>query len=172
MSDFKVVRTSSQPPKTWSFKDKRTLADVPMETYKVMVEGEEDAIDVNRKPGNPPQVGDILSGTLEVTDFGKRFKAAPKTGFTNFAPKDQAEIKAEWAIGQAVTLEKGPDGKYTLKSIELTADALFAMVDRVKLSGAAPAKPTLAEVRDDISKTFNNGEPLPDEPINLDEIGF
>lgn len=182
MTDFKIVRIGNQPPSSWSFKDKRTQADIPMETYKVMVDGEEDPIDVSRKPGNPPHVGDILSGTLETTDFGKKFKAAPRAGFTNFTPKDQAEIKAEWAIGQAAMLEKKPDGKYMLTNIEMTATSLFAMVDRIKVattntdkSTSEPAKPdagSAKEVRDNISKTFNNGEPLPDEPINLDEIDF
>jgi hypothetical protein len=185
MADFKIVRIGSQPPRTWSFKDKKTGVDVQMETYKVMLEGEEESVDVNRKPGNAPEVGNILSGTLETTDFGKKFKPAPKAGFANFTPKDQEAIRAQWAIGQAVSLEKKADGTYELKTIELTAGNLFAMVERVKNGGITAEKPRTEdtvsktgydkakEARDNLSQTFNNGEPLPDdEPINLNDIDF
>lgn len=47
------------------------------ETYKygVLFDGEIDAVEVNQKPETPaPKAGDKLSGTIEVTQYGRRFK--------------------------------------------------------------------------------------------------
>src|SRR5881396_458783 len=101
MAEFKIAKVSTAAPREWSFKDRRTGSDVPMETYKVMLEGEDDPVDINRKPGNAPAAGELLTGTIEDSDFGKKFKPERKPFTPGGAPKDTAEIKAEWAIGQA-----------------------------------------------------------------------
>lgn len=180
MADFTIARVSSQPPREWSFTDKKTGNPVPMETYKVMFEKEEEPVDVNRKPGNPPQVGETLAGTIEDTDFGRRFKADPKPftkgPFGGF--KDQGEIKAQWAIGQAVAIAIATNTTESLGilAIENRAKELFSMVERVKTvqptppqTGFEKAKATAAQLNKPGLDTVNFDV---DEPINLDDIPF
>lgn len=175
--EYTIQRVSEREPRAWNFeKDGNTVF---METYKVMLQGIEGPIDVNKKAGNAPKVGDVLYGSITQDEYGQKFKAAKKP-FTpgQAAPRDQSIIKAQWAIGQAVAL-----GHKELKDIELAASALFLMADRVK-----EAKPTEKSGYDQFKET---GEKLAakqssptsgtdvfdldkamDEPINLDEIPF
>lgn len=62
-----------------------------------------------------------------------------QSGGSGYTPRDDSHIKAQWAIGQAVsTLAK--DGELDLELTEALAKDLFAMVDRVK-SGDAITSP-------------------------------
>lgn len=176
MAEFKIAKVSSAEPRSWSFTDKRTGDKVQMETYKIMLEGVDEPVEINRKPGNIPSVGDVLTGTIEESDFGRRFKADPKPR-PAFPQKDTNEIKAEWAIGQAVALNGvGPEND--LERIELVALRLFHMVGRIKTSSAPPsgydraratagtlAKSAATQKVDDI---FD----ITDEPVNLEDIPF
>ena len=50
-----------------------------MITYYVKFEGSDDAVQVNRKDTSPkPSVGDNLDGTIEESEYGLKFKAAPR----------------------------------------------------------------------------------------------
>ena len=50
-----------------------------MVTYYVKFEGSDDAVQVNRKDTSPkPSVGDNLDGTIEESEYGLKFKAAPR----------------------------------------------------------------------------------------------
>lgn len=154
MPEYKITRISNKPPRDWSFKDKKTGADVAMQTHKVIVEGEDDPIDLNRKPGNPPTVGEVLSGTIEETDFGKKFKPerkpyTPGAGFV----KDTSEIRAQMAIKAAVQFYQGRED-VTVLMVEEMANELYAMVDRIK-AAPSPAKPKLSD------DTFADGTPVP-----------
>lgn len=73
--EYKITRVSGKPPKSWSFPDKKTGGTVSMETYKVMLEGIDEPAEINKKAGNVPKEGEVLYGTVETTDYGKRFKA-------------------------------------------------------------------------------------------------
>jgi hypothetical protein len=55
----------------------------------------------------------------------------------NYQPKDEAAIKAMWAIGQAVSALKVPDAALDPQDVQAYATTLFAMVDKVKASGNA-----------------------------------
>jgi hypothetical protein len=71
--EHKIAVLGSLPPKEWESKYGT------MVTYKVKFEGSDDIVDVNRKQTSPaPKVGEVLTGAIESTDFGKKFKAAPK----------------------------------------------------------------------------------------------
>lgn len=167
MVEYKITQISQKPPRTWSFKDKRTGADISMETYKVLLEGYDEAVDLNRKSGNPPKVAEMLTGTLENSDFGKRFKAERKPG-TAFTPKDQATIKAQWAIGQAISLfTTGKD--VDMSNIEENATGFFLMVDRVKESKSANTTPTFSD-GSPVSEPV--GEIAGDETIKIEDIPF
>lgn len=104
----------------------------------------------------PPNSGDKKYGQIEEyqTKTGKtriKFKRVdkPQEGFGTsgskpaYQPRDDAAIKAQWAIGQAVSMaiihkpENMRDEK-VLNAIEDVASQLYAMVDRVKVSGNVP----------------------------------
>lgn len=178
MAEYTITKVSGQPPRVWSFTDKRTGANVPMETYKVMIEGEDEPIDINRKPGNPPRDGEVLVGTLEDSDFGKKFKSERKP-FTPGAGgfRDQPDIKAQWAIRQAVAIELS-DKPVDMASVEVNARELFEMTERVKTppptQGYEKAKAVATAIKQNIPtpNTFSNGEPVPDSGTDLGEIPF
>lgn len=139
MAEYVVEQVSAKDPKEWSFTDKKTGNQIAMKTYKVMVAHEEEPIDVNRKADSAkPVAGDVLDGTIEDTDFGKRFKATPKPfnggAGTSYTPRDDAAIQAQWSIGQAVTvlISAGTGLATNMDMIESTAKDFFAMIDRVK----------------------------------------
>lgn len=145
-----------------------------MEAYRVMLEGERNAVEINRKAGNKPQVGDVLTGTIEDSEYGYRFKAAPKP-FTPSQGKDNSEIKAEWAIGQAIAWL---DDKADFSDVEPLARDLFNMVERVKtgeLSGFSKAKAVAASLGNKAENIEDEAE-YPalgeEQPINLDDIPF
>lgn len=172
MPEYKISKVSAGPPKAWSFKDKKTGNDIPMETYKVMLEGIDEPVDLSRKPGNLPKVDELLLGTIEPTDFGQRFKAErkPYTPGAGFSPKDQDGIRAQWAIGQAqewakAAQESGDNGIMANwnERVEYQAKELFHMVSRVKTS-----KLTAQAV-------FADGTPVPtsdDGMIDISDIPF
>lgn len=129
--DLKIKALSQNPPREWQSKFGTML------TYKVKFEGSDDIVDVNRKPGNEPKVGDVLQGTIEDSDFGKKLKPAPKQfggGGKSFQPRDDAAIRAQWAVNAA--LQRAAMSKEPMSiDIESTAKEFFAMVDRIKASG-------------------------------------
>lgn len=73
----------------------------------------------------------------------------------------QAEIKAEWSIGQAIQYTAGKD--VSLDTIEDIAADLFAMVERIK------AGRVVSDTEKDEDEVFDPDET---ETINLDEIPF
>lgn len=109
MSEYRIVQVSSKPPKTWTGKFG------PMETYKIMVDGETEAVEINKKPGNVPKVGDVLYGTLDETEFGIKFKADPNArpgvaasgGYRGKSPEEQDAIMRMNALTNAVTYCSG-----------------------------------------------------------------
>ena len=140
MADYTISAVSSQAPEAWSFTDQRTGSQVAMETYKVKFGGMDDAIAVTRKPGNTPKVGELLSGRIEDFRGNKQFKADRKP-FTSGQSKDSNEIKAQFAIKAAIaylTALHSPE-TITITDVEPLAKDFFAMVERVKNSGAVTA---------------------------------
>lgn len=182
MREYTVTKVSSQGPRTWESKFG------PMETYRVMLEDTNEPIEINRKPGNDPKVGDKLFGTIETSDYrgvtSYKFKGAPRTNQptkeTPYYSKDTNEIKAEWAIGQAVAwLGRTQTESAMITDIETLARQLFQMVGRIKSSddsaGYEKAKAIAGQIKnkDIVNQTFADGTPLPeDERINLDDIPF
>jgi hypothetical protein len=70
-------------------------------------------------------------------EYWRTSKSAQKPATQGYKGKDEDAIKAMWAIGQAVQLELvtpkiNPNGGPEASNIEVWADKLFAMVDRVK----------------------------------------
>lgn len=128
-----------------------------MIAYKLKLEGVNDIVEMSRKADSPaPKAGDELIGTIEKTQYGHKFKAErPQNSFKS-QPKDEAGIKAMWAIGQAVQLHSAVtrNGGEEAQGIEATAKELFAMVDRVKGSTVV-TEPKVQDVVADIPETVD-----------------
>lgn len=174
MADYTITRVSSKQPRSWSFVDKKTGANILMETYNVMVDGENEAVQVNRKPGDVPTVGEVLTGTLERTDYGNRFKkeSKPYTPAKGYQPKDEAAIKGMWAISQAIAYLGEFESGSQITDIEPVAVDLFNMVDRVKtgqLSGYAKAAGVAQQLKTKTTVKEAFGQT---EEIDVNDIPF
>lgn len=72
MKDYKITKVS-ETVKEWQ------SSFGPMVTYKVMVEGEADPVDINQKPETPaPAAGQEVYGSIEVSQYGKKLKKEKK----------------------------------------------------------------------------------------------
>lgn len=183
--EYTIQQVSERPPRAWSFTNKQTNQEVKLEAYKVMLSGVPDVVEVNKPAGTKPQVGDVLTGTLEDSDFGKKFKAEKKQftgGRGNYQPRDDASIKAQFAIKTAVQaygkldIQAGVINPRQLDDIEALANELYVMVDRVKNYKTDSQEP-LPDRPGDIQANGGFGQDqvvadFPDEPINLDDIPF
>lgn len=137
---YTVTEVSSKPPTTWEGRYGQ------METYKVKLEGVDEPVEVNRKPGNVPKPAEALYGEIKSTEYGYKFspEKKPWNGLSGGGQKytrDDSAIRAQWAIGQSVVLYNANNedslGPH-MNVIEAQAKELYAMVDRVK--GETPVK--------------------------------
>lgn len=126
---YKIVAVKSQA-KDWDSKYG------PMKTYLVQFEGNGEPVQINKKADSPvPQVGEEVYGTIQETEYGQKFKSEKQfNGGFKGQPKDEAAIKAMWAIGQAVSTVQNFDdpARDVIGLVENRAKDFFAMVDRVK----------------------------------------
>lgn len=155
MAELKIAVVSAQPPREWQ--GSTSL----MKTYKVKFEGDDRVVEVN-KPGNeqPPQMGDVLYGEIEVDDkFGPRFKKAKQQFNRTGKPfvRDDKEIRAQMAVKTAATVVATND---TAQITEL-AKFLYRLVDDLKGGSDANA----------VSSVMGLGDEL-DKPIDLSSIPF
>lgn len=60
-------------------------------------------------------------------------------GGSSYTPRDDSHIKAQWAIGQAVSVLSKDEGELDLEAVEPLADDFYDMVERVKNHHAKPA---------------------------------
>lgn len=178
MHEYKIIKVSEQEPRTWDGEHGTVYY------IRVMLEGHDRPVEIGKKSPDALKVGDTVYGTIKPTDYpSDSFKAAQKPfgggGGKTYQPRDDNAIRAQWAIGQAVShynsiavaaVKGGADAKAFLDGIEETAKELYQMVDRVKAS--EPEKPegkrdwsSLGQKKDE-----PNGEV--DEPIDLSDIPF
>lgn len=134
-----------------------------MVDYKIKLEGLGEIVTLTRKQGSkPPEVGEELDGTIDMSgSYGPKLKVdfaaaraaqGASNGFKG-QPRDDDAIRAQWAIGQAVSVH-GDD----LDKVEPLAGQFFAMVSRVKHSDDAIGQ---------IDTVFND---VPPEDVNLDDL--
>lgn len=111
-------------------------------SYLVQLEGNGEPVQINKKAeSEAPQVGDKVFGKIEEVEFGDRtlqkFKAGKKP-YGGGYQRDDSAIRAQWAIGQAVssTSVQTFEGKldFYYEALESKAKKFYAMVDRVKAS--------------------------------------
>lgn len=188
MAEYKVARVSDEEPREHFNEQYKTT------TYyiKVMLEGHARPVTIGKKSRDALKIGDTVNGTILPTEydtdnFKSEFNKAGSPGQA-FTPKDTAEIKAQWAIGQAVAteynlygieFEKTGKASFGVDSIESRARQYFAMVDRVKdnnlvsrsvgtpvVSGYAQAKEAADKLRQTTTaatpghETFADGSPV------------
>lgn len=72
------------------------------------IDGELDTVEFTTKPQYAPKVGDTLEGTVEDTDYGKKFKKAMAPGGFNRGggrtPEEQDAIMRQHAVTDAISL--------------------------------------------------------------------
>jgi hypothetical protein len=134
----------------------------------------------------PPAVGAKKYGSIEEynTKAGKtrvKYVSAqrPKEGFTpsaggkTYQPRDDMAIRAQWAIGQAVSVynasaSKDPNMDMT-GYIESLAKKFYAMVDRVKGSSPAVTKEENWTPSSEEMAALDAQAPMPDNFLKYDD---
>lgn len=193
----KTIKVTSVDENTWSPPDK------PSKVYwTIGIDGfsAEPVKWVQDKERNSPApvVGESQEGKVYKGDKGYTFyPTTPRKSYgggkNNYNdPDKQNQIKAQWAIGQAVQILKpsSPESVLNLDHLETMAKSLFNMVDRVKGSVVTDTKKqdwVKPETRErlkqakevaDEARVQNALSPEEEslldseEPINLDDIPF
>ena len=175
---FKVTAVSPKQ-KTWEGKYG------PMVDHYVKLEGQDAPVVVTKKPDSrPPQVGDELYGTLDMSGkFGPKFKSESRPfgggGGTSYSggggskpayqPKDEASIHAQFAIREANL--QVVHGLIKPEDLEAAAKEFFAMIERVKGGEPLAEEPAKAEPSGDdkidmgeIDKIFG-GDTIPEDEV-------
>lgn len=119
------------------------------QTYALALEGISEPVKLNKKVPvkDEPAKGGTLYGTieekstrngstyrqlkLERPDTGSYSGGAHGSGKRDYQPRDDAAIRAQWAIGQAIQF-LAPIDHIQNEQIEEQAKIFYAMVDRVK----------------------------------------
>lgn len=170
----KVGTTGTNAPKPWN-----SASGGPMMSYKVIFQGDPKTIvELSQKASSPaPKKGDVLEGHIDMSgQYGPKFKKeyANRGGG---APKDEAAIRAQFAIKAAIQLYAALPEKARAEVqdsqlwVEARAKEMYAMVDAVK--GAAtpasdPAKKEMDDFTQSLADTFGEGI----EDITDEEGGF
>lgn len=168
MAEYRITRVSQDVPREWGQGDKKTYY------IKVMLDGHSKPVSIGKNSPTALKVGDTVTGRIVETQYAEDKWEHERKAFTGGGfkadPDKQAQIKAQWAIGQAKdwvlhTTQEVAD-------IEPQAKQFFAMVDRVKngttTGTTAPELQTTATTKKpDVVVTD-----IPDDPINLDDIPF
>ena len=172
MAEYRITRVSQDVPREWGQGEKKTYY------IKVMLDGHSKPVSIGKNSPTALKVGDTVTGRIVETQYTEDKWEHERKAFTGGGfkadPDKQAQIKAQWAIGQAVQLHIAvtANGGEEAQGIEATAKELFAMVDRVK-NGT-----TTATTAPELQTTATTKKPdvvvtdIPDDPINLDSIPF
>ena len=150
MQDYKISAAVKRDP--WSNDYGK------FQTYAVQFEGSDTWVQWNKKfkgdeEPTPPKHGDEVYGEISNGKFkiGKKdggfAPSASKSSFKGsekkeWIPRDDDRIVAQWAIGQAMTNQK--QGHIDFETVEMDAQRLYAMVDRVK--GGEKSEPVKEEL--------------------------
>jgi hypothetical protein len=152
-----------------------------MKKYTVQFEGSDDWVELSQKPTTPaPTVGQELDGTIEDTQYGKKFKKAYGAG-GGFAggkaqdPATRGSIERQSALKASVEAvsdyyEIVPDPeltleKYVTKIVNVTN--VFAKAIAGADAGPAPAQPSAIP-----TPAQEPDEKPAEDQINLDDIPF
>lgn len=157
MSQSYKIKAVKAEPKEWPSQYG------PMLTYTVLFEDRETPVEINKKPDSPaPKVGDIVEGDINRTEYGDKFKAAPKAfgggggGAKSFSkPQDQYTMFLSYAKDVAVAM---------LDKTGKLDEAAYGVV----LAAVNDGGKTLYEARPDGSVDVKKEEPAEDPFKKLD----
>jgi hypothetical protein len=155
--------------------------------YTIQFEGESEAVELSQKPESPaPKVGDQLEGTIEDTQYGRKFRKERKEGGQvggyKSNPETQKQIIRQNALTNAVAYciaKSQADKKYELSGKHVIQVATYF----AKYSFGSVTVVTENEKPEE-PKDEPQDTPLPPEPeetdethdteddINLEEIPF
>lgn len=164
--EYTIEKVSENKPREWT-------GDYGTTYYiKVMLKGHQKPVEIGKKSPDALKVGDTVFGEIQAKDFdtdGFKHERKPMGGGSfQSRPDHHEEIKAQWAIGQAINFlttipgeQKNP--KDPQLDIETWAKNFYAMVERVKTGLPTPKA---ADVESDVTDADL------EEPINLDGIPF
>ena len=131
-------------------------------------------VELSQKAETPaPKKGDTLDGTIDVSgQYGPKFKKDFSGGSrSGGSPRDDAAIRAQFAIKTAVSLYGGLDADVKAKItdgtawVEAQAAKFYAMVDRIKAAPASTPPPdTMKQISDDLHQSLTDtfGEDIED----------
>lgn len=132
MREWKVIKVSQDEPRKW---------DGPNGTVyyiKVRLEGHDKPVSIGKKSPDAIKEGDTVFGEVQATEYEQdKFKAGQKPFGGARQSRDDSARRAQWAIGQAIQVHlsnPAHDNTIDMPGIEKFAEALVAMVDRVKES--------------------------------------
>ena len=106
MRDYKVVKVS-ETVREWVNKHTNS----PMVTYKLMVEGESEPVELNQLPDTPaPTVGQEIYGELKTTQYGKQLKkvnkdfdAVPKSTQVTSSSLEPVSVSTNYSRDDSIT---------------------------------------------------------------------
>lgn len=108
----------------------------PLKVYSVQFEGAEDWVEINQKPESPaPTAGDNLDGTIESTQYGKRFKKAQVAG--GFTGGRQTDPETRGSIERQTALKEAREAVY---NFQVLADGKPSDLDAYIVEIIATAK--------------------------------
>lgn len=158
-----------------------------MKSYKVMLENETDPVEISQKASTPaPEAGQELSGSIQTTDYGKKFKKEfANGGFTGGSggnktesPEKQDSIMKMNALNNAVNIGSNHKWEGT-STILATADEFLDWLRSGKSTETPVGKPVDKELQTGYEKAKANWgkeeppiESFDADEINLDEIPF
>lgn len=130
--------------------------------YTIQLEGESDAVELSQKPDSPePKTGDVLEGTIEDTQYGKKFKKAlaPFGGSQKSDPATQKAIIRQNALTNAVNyvtakaqLMKPEEGmKYMSGKGVVQVATYFAKYSMGEITVVTENEPPKEETQDEIN---------------------
>lgn len=140
MAEYRVARVSDQTPREWDNPKGGRIYYI-----KVMLEGHDKPVAVGKRKPDALSVGQVIHGTIQPKpDF-------PEDGFkpdamdqphsaSNYTPRDDAAIKAQFAIKAAIQYSATQNGIPAMDDIEGYAQMFFGMVERVKQGSVSPVQ--------------------------------
>lgn len=100
MAEYKIVSAV----KTGEYESKFGT----MHKYAVQFEGEADGVEISQKPTTPaPKAGDSLTGTIENTQYGKRFKKESQGNFGGGGQSRPSETTKQTSLKAAALAFQG-----------------------------------------------------------------
>jgi len=153
----------------------------PMVKYTVELEGEQDAVEIVQKPDSPVPSGEI-NGTIETTQYGKKFKKEQSFGGGNkgnFTKADPNTMLISYAKDLTVALISKADKSTPKMVMDVLDDFTFHLKGLYEsLSGyKTEGKPTAPITHTTVSANNDNEQddrpPMPtDDEIDIESLPF